>query len=150
MVKTLGIWEKERKENFGTSKLSGETILIRWFFKDNFYLVAASENRSINLWNRTYNRIPTGQANFDMFIKTNIASLGAGLLRFNDLGYLSIDIIRFNYIMNPTVKIVEHWETWSESGQRNMLDQNITGRSEKWIKIINAHTGFVVTFGLYF
>ena len=85
-----------------------------------------------------------------MFIKTNIASLGAGLLRFNDLVYLSIDIIRFNYIMNPNVKIVEHWETWSESGQRNMLDQNITERSEKWIKIINAHTGFVVTIGLYF
>ena len=147
---TLGIWEKERKANFGTSQLTGGTAFIRWFFKENFYLVAASENRSINLWSRTYNRILSGQAKFDMYIKTNIASLGAGLLRFNDLGYLSIDIIRFNFIMNPTVKIVEHWETWSESGQRNKLDQNITERSEKWIKIINAHTGFVVTFGLYF
>ena len=27
----LGIWEKERQENFGTSRFRGDTQLIKWF-----------------------------------------------------------------------------------------------------------------------
>ena len=147
---TLGIWEKERQENFGTSRFSGETQFIKWFYGDNFYLMAAREHRNIKLWSRTYNR-HSGKAKFDMFIETTIASLGAGLLRFNDIGFLSIDIIRYNFIENQSVKIVEYWETWTETvGDRDRLDQNIKDRSDKWIKIINAPTGFVVTFGIYF
>ena len=147
---TLGIWEKERQENFGTSRFSGETQFIKWFYGDNFYLMAAREHRNIKLWSRTFNRV-SGKAKFDMFIETTIASLGAGLLRFNDIGFLSIDIIRYNFIENQSVKIVEYWETWTErSGNRDSLDQNIKDRSDKWIKIINAPTGFVVTFGIYF
>ena len=34
---TLGIWEKERKTNFGTSQLSGDTSFIRWFFSSYLY-----------------------------------------------------------------------------------------------------------------
>ncbi len=147
---TMGIWEKERQENFGTSRFSGETQFIKWFYGDNFYLMAAREHRNIKLWSRTFNR-HSGKAKFDMFVETTIASLGAGLLRFNDIGFLSIDIIRYNIIENQSVKIVEHWETWTErSGNRDSLDQNIKDRSDKWIKIINAPTGFVVTFGIYF
>ena len=147
---TMGIWEKERQENFGTSKFSGETQFIKWFYGDNFYLMAAREHRSIKLWSRTYNRI-SGKATFDMFIETTVASLGAGLLRFNDIGFLAIDIIRYNLTKNQSVKIVEYWETWTErSGNRDALDQNMLDRSEKWIKTINAPTGFVVTFGVYF
>ena len=33
----LGIWEKERKANFGTSQLTGGTAFIRWFFKEITY-----------------------------------------------------------------------------------------------------------------
>ena len=147
---TLGIWEKERQENFGTSRFSGETQFIKWFYGDNFYLMAAREHRNIKLWSRTFNR-PSGKAKFDMFVETTIASLGAGLLRFNDIGFLSIDIIRYNFIENQSVKIVEYWETWTEiEGNRDKLDQNIKDRSDKWIKNINAPTGFVVTFGVYF
>ena len=147
---TIGIWEKERQENFGTSRFSGETQFIKWFYGDNFYLMAAREHRNIKLWSRTFNRV-SGKAKFDMFIETTIASLGAGLLRFNDIGFLSIDIIRYNFIENQSVKIVEYWETWTErSGNRDKLDQNIKDRSDKWIKNINAPTGFVVTFGVYF
>ncbi|MDP7582218.1 MAG: hypothetical protein QGG03_03180 [SAR324 cluster bacterium] len=147
---TLGIWEKERQENFGTSRFSGETQFIKWFYGDNFYLMAAREHRNIKLWSRTFNR-HSGKAKFDMFVETTIASLGAGLLRFNDIGFLSIDIIRYNFIENQSVKIVEYWETWTETvGDRDRLDQNIKDRSDKWIKIINAPTGFVVTFGIYF
>ncbi len=147
---TLGIWEKERQENFGTSRFSGETQFIKWFYGDNFYLMAAREHRNIKLWSRTFNRV-SGKAKFDMFIETTIASLGAGLLRFNDIGFLSIDIIRHNIIENQSVKIVEYWETWTElEGNRDKLDQNIKDRSDKWIKNINAPTGFVVTFGVYF
>ena len=52
---------------------------------------------------------------------------------------------------NHTVKIVEYYETWSEiSGNRDELDQNIKDRSNKWIKTINAPTGFVLTFGVFF
>ena len=147
---TIGIWEKERQENFGTSRFSGETQFIKWFYGDNFYLMAAREHRNIKLWSRTFNR-HSGKAKFDMFVETTIASLGAGLLRFNDIGFLSIDIIRYNFIENQSVKIVEYWETWTETvGDRDRLDQNIKDRSDKWIKIINAPTGFVVTFGIYF
>ena len=147
---TMGIWEKERLESLGTSRLSGETQFIKWFYGDNFYLMAAREHRSIKLWSRTFDRI-SGKAKFDMFIETTIASLGAGLLRFNDIGFLAIDIIRYNLTKNQSVKIVEYWETWTErSGNRDALDQNMLDRSEKWIKTINAPTGFVVTFGVYF
>ncbi len=147
---TIGIWEKERQENFGTSRFSGETQFIKWFYGDNFYLMAAREHRNIKLWSRTFNR-HSGKAKFDMFVETTIASLGAGLLRFNDIGFLSIDIIRFNLTKNQSIKIIEYWETWTElSGSRDKLDQNIKDRSDKWIKNINAPTGFVVTFGIYF
>ncbi len=147
---TLGIWEKERQSNFGTSRFSGETQFIKWFYGDNFYLMAAREHRNIKLWSRTFNRI-SGKAKFDMFIETTVASLGAGLLRFNDIGFLSIDIIRYNLTKNQSIKIIEYWETWTElSGSRDKLDQNIKDRSDKWIKNINAPTGFVVTFGIYF
>ena len=147
---TIGIWEKERQENFGTSRFSGETQFIKWFYGDNFYLMAAREHRNIKLWSRTFNR-HSGKAKFDMFVETTIASLGAGLLRFNDIGFLSIDIIRFNLTKNQSIKIIEYWETWTElSGNRDELDQNIKDRSDKWIKNINAPTGFVVTFGIYF
>jgi hypothetical protein len=147
---TLGIWEKERRENLGTSRLSGETQFIKWFYGDNFYLLAARENRNIKLWNRTYNRT-TAKALFDMFIETTVASLGTGYLIFGDIGFFSIDIVRYNLVKNHNVKVVEYYETWSElDGSRDPLDQNIKDRSEKWVETINAHTGFVITTGIYF
>ena len=147
---TLGIWEKERRENLGTSRLSGVTQFIKWFYGDNFYLLAARENRSIKLWNRTYNRVG-GKALFDMFIETTVASLGTGYLVFGDIGFFSIDIIRYNLVKNHTVKVIEHYETWSElDGNRDTFDQNIKARSKKWVETINAHTGFVITTGIYF
>ena len=147
---SLGIWEKERRENLGEARLSGETQFIKWFYSDNFYLLAARESRSIKLWSRTYNRT-SGQALFDMFVETTVASLGAGYLRFGDIGFFAIDIVRYNLVKNHTVKIVEYYETWSElSGNRDALDQNIKDRSNKWIKTINAPTGFVLTFGVFF
>ena len=86
-----------------------------------------------------------------MFFETTLASLGAGLLRFNEIGFLAIDIIRFNMMKNHSVEVVEYWETWSEiSGSREALDENIQKRSDKWANILNSPTGFVVTFGIYF
>ncbi|HBD28839.1 MAG TPA: hypothetical protein DC040_06715 [Deltaproteobacteria bacterium] len=149
----LGIWEKERKENFGTSRFRGDTQLIKWFYGENFYLLAAREHRTIDLWNRTYNRI-SGKALFDMHFDTTVASLGAGLLRFNDIGFLAIDIIRFNIQQKQSVKVVEYWETWSinplGSGTRESLDNNIQDRTDKWFDIINSPSGFIITFGIYF
>jgi hypothetical protein len=149
----LGIWEKERKENFGTSRFRGDTQLIKWFYGENFYLMAAREHRTIDLWNRTYNRI-SGKALFDMHLDTTVTSLGAGLLRFNEIGFLSIDIIRFNIQQKQSVKVVEYWETWSTSqlgsGTRESLDKNIQDRTDKWFDIINSPSGFIITFGVYF
>ena len=149
----LGIWEKERKENFGTSRFRGDTQLIKWFFGENFYLMAARENRTIDLWNRTYNRI-SGKALFDMHVDTTVTSLGAGLLRFNEIGFLAIDIIRYNIQQKQSVKVVEYWETWSisqlGSGTRESLDKNIQDRTDKWFDIINSPSGFIITFGVYF
>ena len=146
----LGIWEKERKENFGTSRFRGDTQFIKWFYGENFFLLAAREHRTIDLWNRTYNRI-SGKALFDMHIETTVTSLGAGLLRFNDIGFLAIDIIRLNVLQKQSVKVVEHWETWSiNSGTREALDNNIQKRSDKWVDIINSPSGFIITFGIYF
>ena len=149
----LGIWEKERKENFGTSRFRGDTQLIKWFYGENFYLMAAREHRTIDLWNRTYNRI-SGKALFDMHFDTTVTSLGAGLLRFNEIGFLAIDIIRFNIQQKQSVKVVEYWETWSisqlGSGNRESLDKNIQDRTDKWFDIINSPSGFIITFGIYF
>ena len=149
----LGIWEKERKENFGTSRFRGDTQLIKWFYGENFYLMAARENRTIDLWNRTYNRL-SGKALFDMHVDTTVTSLGAGLLRFNEIGFLAIDIIRYNIQQKQSVKVVEYWETWSTnplgSGTRESLDKNIQDRTDKWFDIINSPSGFIITFGIYF
>ena len=149
----LGIWEKERKENFGTSRFRGDTQFIKWFFGENFFLLAAREHRTIDLWNRTYNRI-SGKALFDMHFDTTVTSLGAGLLRFNDIGFLAIDIIRYNIQQKQSVKVVEYWETWSinplGSGTRESLDNNIQDRTDKWFDIINSPSGFIITFGIYF
>ena len=126
----LGIWEKERQENFGTSRLGGDTQFIKWFYGENFYLMAAREHRTIDLWNRTYNRL-SGNALFDMHFEATVASLGVGLLRFNDIGFLAIDILRYNIQQKPSVKVVEYWETWSiKSGTREGLDSNIQKRTD--------------------
>jgi hypothetical protein len=146
----LGIWEKERQENFGTSRFRADTQILKWFYSDNFYLMAAREHRTIDLWNRTYNRI-SGNALFDMHFKTTVDSLGTGLLRFNDIGFLAIDIIRYNIQQKQSVKVVEYWETWSiKEGTRESLDINIQNRTNKWFDIINSPSGFIVTFGIYF
>ena len=146
----LGIWEKERKENFGTSRFRGDTQFIKWFYGENFFLLAAREHRTIDLWNRTYNRI-SGKALFDMHFDTTVTSLGAGLLRFNEIGFLAIDIIRYNIQQKQSVKVVEYWETWSlQSGTREALDNNIQKRTDKWFDIINSPSGFIITFGIYF
>ena len=146
----LGIWEKERQENFGTSRFGEDTQFLKWFYSENFYLMAAREHRTIDLWNRTYNRI-SGKALFDMHFETTVASLGAGLLRFSDIGFLAIDIIRYNFQKKQSVKVVEYWETWSiQSGTRKDLDINIQDRTDKWFDIINSPSGFIITFGIYF
>ena len=112
--------------------------------------MAAREHRTIDLWNRTYNRI-SGKALFDMHFDTTVASLGAGLLRFNEIGFLAIDIIRYNIQQKQSVKVVEYWETWSiQSGTREDLDKNIQDRTDKWFDIINSPSGFIITFGIYF
>ena len=147
----LGIWEKERRENFGPSRMSGETQFVKWFYGENFYLIAAREKRSVKLWTRTYNRTGSGRANFDMSFNTTVVSLGTGLLRFNEIGFLAIDIIRLSFLQNQSVEVVEHWETWSAlSGTRERLDQNISERTDKWFNWLDTPTGFVVTFGVYF
>ena len=147
----LGIWEKERRENLGPSKFSGETQFLKWFFLENFYLMAAREHRSAKIWGITYNREGGGEAMFDMSLNTTVVSLGTGLLRFNEIGFLSIDIIRLSFLQNQSVEVVEHGETWSElSGTRERLDQNISERSEKWLGWLNSSTGFIVTFGVNF
>jgi hypothetical protein len=146
----LGIWEKERNENFGKSRFRGVTQLIKWFYGENFFLLAAREHRSIDLWNRTYNR-GSRKALFDMHFDTTVASLGAGLLRFNDIGFLAIDIFRYNIQQKHSVKVVEYWETWSiNSGTRESLDNNIQDRTDKWFDLINTPSGFIITFGIYF
>ena len=86
-----------------------------------------------------------------MFFNTTVVSLGTGLLRFNEIGFLAIDIIRLSFLQNQSVEVVEYWETWTAlSGTRERLDQNISERTEKWFNWIDSPTGFVVTIGVYF
>ena len=147
----LGIWEKERQENFGPSRMSGNTQFLKLFYGENFYLIAAREKRSVKLWKRTYNRTSLGRATFDMFFNTTVVSLGAGLLRFNEIGFLGIDIIRLSFLQDQSVEVIEHWETWSDlSGSRERLDQNIRERTDKWFDWLDSPTGFVVKVGVYF
>ena len=147
---SLGIWSKERKENFGNSRFSGNSLFVKWFLGENFYFLVARENRSIELWNRTYNRTG-GRAKFDMLAKSRMNSLGLGYLRFNEYGFLGIDILRLNFMKRDSVTVVEHWETWSSlSGNRDRLNENIDERSSKWKNIINSPTGLLITVGLYY
>jgi len=147
----LGIWEKERRENLGPSRLSGDTQFLKWFYWENFYLMAAREHRSAKIWRITYNREGKGEAMFDMFLNTTVVSLGTGLLRFNDIGFLAIDILRLSFLQKQSAQINEHGETWSDlSGSRIKLDQNIKERSEKWLNWLDSPTGFIVTFGVHF
>ena len=86
-----------------------------------------------------------------MFFNTTVVSLGTGLLRFNEIGFLGIDIIRLSFLQNQSVEVIEYWETWSElSGSRERLDQNIRERTDKWFDWLDSPTGFVVTVGVYF
>ena len=147
----LGIWEKERRENLGPSRFSGDTQFLKWFIFENFYLMAAREQRSAKIWDITYDRAGEGKALFDIFLNSTVVSLGTGLLRLNEIGFLSIDIIRISFLQNQSVEVVEHWETWSElSGTRERLNQNIHERSDKWLGWLNSSTGFIVTFGVNF
>ena len=147
----IGIWEKERRENLGPSRFSGDTQFLKWYYWENFYLMAAREHRSAKIWSITYNREGLGKAMYDMFLNTTVVSLGTGLLRFNDIGFLAIDILRLSFLQNHSVQINEHGETWSDlSGSRIKLDQNINERSEKWLNWLDSPTGFIVTFGVHF
>ena len=113
--------------------------------------MAAREHRSAKIWSITYNLEGQGKAMFDMFLNTTVVSLGTGLLRFNDIGFLAIDILRFSILQNQSVEVIEHWETWSDlSGSRIKLDQNINERSEKWLNWLDSPTGFIVTIGVHF
>ena len=72
-------------------------------------------------------------------------------LRFNRIGYLGIDIIRLNFFKKDLVTVEEKWETWTDlKGSRDRLDENIQERSDKWKKILNSPTGFLITVGLNF
>ena len=147
----FGIWDKERREAMGLSRFNVETQFLKWYYWENFYLMAAREHRSVKIWGITYNREGEGKAMFDMFLNTTVVSLGTGLLRFNDIGFLAIDILRFSFLQNQSVQINEHGETWSDlSGSRIKLDQNINERSEKWLNWLDSPTGFIVTFGVHF
>ena len=147
----FGIWEKERRENLGPSRFSGDTQFLKWFYGENFYLMAAREHRSAKIWSITYNREGEGKAMFDMFLNTTVVSLGTGLLRFNDIGFLAIDILRFSFLQYQSVEVIEHWETWSDlSRSRIKLDQNIRERTDKWLDWLDSPTGFIVTFGVHF
>ena len=46
----IGIWEKERQENLGSSRFSGDTQFLKWYYWQNFYLMAAREHRSAKIW----------------------------------------------------------------------------------------------------
>ena len=112
--------------------------------------IITNEKRRVDLWNRTYNR-DSAKALFDMFVNTKLNSFGIGFLRFNRIGYLGIDIIRLNFFKKDLVTVEEKWETWTDlKGSRDRLDENIQERSDKWKKILNSPTGFLITVGLYF
>ncbi len=147
---SIGIWSKERSENFGNSRFKANTKFLKWFVGENFYIIVTRDERSVDLWNRTFNR-DSGKALFDMFVNTNFSSFGIGFLRFNGIGFLGIDILRLNFLKNDSVTIVEKWETWSDlSGSRYRLDENILERSEKWKRILHSPTGFLITVGINF
>ena len=147
---SIGIWNKERRENFGSSRFRASTEFFKWFVGENIYFIITNEKRRVDLWNRTYNR-DSAKALFDMFVNTKLNSFGIGFLRFNRIGYLGIDIIRLNFFKKDLVTVEEKWETWTDlKGSRDRLDENIQERSDKWKKILNSPTGFLITVGLNF
>ena len=144
------IWEEQRVEHLGITQFSGETGFVKWIVGESLYLMGAVEKRAANFWNRTFNRT-SGYAAYDLFFKTTVASFGAGAMRFNDSGFMSIDIFRYSFLVDRSVEKVEHWETWTAiSGNRDALDANIKGREDNWFDILDSPSGFIITFGYYF
>ena len=147
----ISIWAKQRKEGLGPSRLGGTTVFGKWFIGSATYVMAAYEDRYTYLWERSYDRPPGGgKARYDIFIESTVASLGIGYMRYGRLGFMAMDIVRYSMVLNRSVRVVEHWETWSSKGLRKDLDWNIAYVRDDWYDVLDSPSAVLVTVGLFF
>ena len=147
----ISIWAKQRKEGLGRSQLGGTTVFGKLFIGSATYIMAAYEDRYTNLWNRSYDRPPHGgKARYDIFVKSTVASLGIGYMRYGRLGFMAMDIVRYSMVLNRSVYVKEHWETWSSKELRKNLDENIAYVRDDWYDVLDSPSAVLVTVGLFF
>jgi len=141
---------KERIDIFGRSQFIGNTGFVKVFIGESFYLMGAVENRTTNLWNRTYNRTWGGQAKYNVFIHSTVATLGIGALKFSDKVFLSFDFIRYGTVLSESSETEMIYETWSDIGQKGTMDNEITGRRDRWYDTLDSPSAMMLTVGMYF
>ena len=90
----LEFWSKQKKEWLGPSRFGGSTVFGKLFFGQNMYLVSAYEKRFAHLTNRSYDRPPEGgEARFNLFAETTVASFDFRFMDCGRHGFMSIDIL---------------------------------------------------------
>ena len=147
----IGVWTKQRLEQLGTTRFRGNTLFIKYFFGSHSYIMGAYEYREAILWNRNYDRPPTGgKSRWDIFTESNVGSLGLGYMRIGKLGFMSLDIIRYSVLLNNKFRIKEYWETWTEKGDRDQLDNNMNYVRDDWYDVLDSPSAVLITVGFYF
>ncbi len=147
----FGMWSKQRVDGLGPSRFTGNTVFLKAFLGHSFYVMGAYEKRTIDFWDRSYDRPEWGgKARFDMFFQTSVASAGIGYMRFGGNRFMAMDILRYSVVVSRSVEVVEHWETWTFMGLRDELDGNIRDRTEDWYDTLDSPSAIVFTIGYFF
>ena len=68
------------------------------------------------------------------------------------LGFMSIDIIRYSFLINQRADVEVLWETWSspEIDRYEDLQKNIKSRKEDWYDTLDSPSTLLITVGLFF
>ena len=161
----LEFWSKQKKDWLGPSRFGGTNYFAKYFFVKNVYILGAYEKRFAQLYNRSYDRTQkpkeqddntfkkkVAKARFNIDAETTVGSVGIGYMNVGRLGFMSIDIIRYSFLINQRADVEVLWETWSspEIDSYEDLQKNIESRKEKWHDTLDSPSTLLITVGLFF
>lgn len=161
----LEFWSKQKKDWLGPSRFGGTNYFAKYFFGKNIYILGAYEKRFAQLYNRSYDRTQkpkeqddntfkkkVAKARFNIDAETTVGSVGIGYMNVGRLGFMSIDIIRYSFLINQRADVEVLWETWSspEIDRYEDLQKNIQSRKEDWYDTLDSPSTLLITVGLFF
>ena len=92
--------------------------ISKYFFGKNVYILGAYEKRFAQLYNRSYDRTQkpkeqddntfkkkVAKARFNIDAETTVGSVGIGYMNVGRLGFMSIDIIRYSFLINQRADV---------------------------------------------